>query len=84
MPENQCNEVDPPLTVTGIEQARKTGRFVKKYFEQTNMQFGQIVVKTSPFLRTVMTASHIAAELGTNKVVVDSMVSEFMSNKMFE
>ena len=32
VPSKQINENDPPLTLRGYDQARKTGQFLKKYF----------------------------------------------------
>ena len=46
---------DPPLSPTGIEQAHKTGDFLKSQ--------GIRLVFSSPFLRTVQTADAIAGKL---------------------
>lgn len=62
------NEIDPPITVRGLTQAANTGKFLKKYFSDYDMKFDQVVIKTSPFIRTIMTATQIAKELGISKI----------------
>ena len=32
VPKNKMSEIDPPLTTRGQTQAKKTGKFIKKYF----------------------------------------------------
>jgi broad specificity phosphatase PhoE len=54
------NKVDPPLTPNGIRQAEQTGRYLKEYFEEEGLAFDKIIIESSPFLRTMMTASQIA------------------------
>jgi len=56
----EVNEIDPPLTKRGIEQAKCTGVFLRSYFANYKMHFDKIVIRSSPFARTIMTANAIA------------------------
>ena len=53
---------DPPLTPLGVQQASETGKFFVEYLK--THKFDQVVIESSPFIRTMMTASAIARELG--------------------
>jgi broad specificity phosphatase PhoE len=63
---------DPSLSDLGFQQARETGQFLAKLFlesqdnqKDNSEQFdvSQLVVLSSPFLRTVQTANEIVGEL---------------------
>ena len=47
------------------------------------MSFDQIIVRSSPFIRTVMTASNIAEQLGVKSVQIDSHLGEHLDEMMF-
>ena len=53
---------DPQLTDRGINQARETGQYLRKRFKEENIL--SIKVESSPWLRTLQTASIIIQELG--------------------
>ena len=60
IPRNFENTIDVPLTKEGVAQATRTGQFLNNYFKNKNMHFDKMIIKTSPFIRTIMTASCIA------------------------
>ena len=47
------------------------------------MDFDQIIIETSPFVRTMMTASAIALELGISKIETDYTLCESLQKWMF-
>ena len=49
---------DPPLTRLGVAQAHMTGKYLKTYLKSG--KYDQIIIETSPFLRTMETAAGIA------------------------
>lgn len=59
--ESEVNFVDPPLTKIGCSQAIVTGRYLKDYFKK--LKPTKIIVKCSPYIGCIMTASNIASEL---------------------
>lgn len=61
LPEKDTLDYDPPLTKVGIAQAILTGRFLRDCFEKNEIKPSKIVVRSSPFIRTIMTASAIAS-----------------------
>ena len=56
------SKVDPQITVNGIRIAKETGAFLKK--ELSQHQIDNIIIYSSPFLRTMQTAAIVAKELG--------------------
>jgi broad specificity phosphatase PhoE len=84
VPKSQMNDDDPPLCKTGISHAEKTGLYLKKYFEDENMKFDKIIIKCSPFIRTIMTASQVAKQLGIKELLIDSSMGEYLSELIFE
>ncbi len=60
---------DPPLTSHGILQAQETGEFLKEYIDKN--EFDEIVVESSPFIRTMQTASQIAKAIGIPKIKIN-------------
>ena len=64
------NKSDPPLTERGIQQARATGDFLKKYLEDGH-HFDKVIIECSPFLRCMMTAGHIAEKLDAREVIIN-------------
>ena len=71
---------DPPLTVNGLEQAKHTGRYLQRRIpeleKQFDIKFDEIVVETSPWVRTLQTASQVAQVLGLESVEVNYLMSE--------
>lgn len=55
--------MDPPLTKRGLDQAIKTGQFLREYFIQNKYHFTDVIINSSPYIRTIMTASGIAQGL---------------------
>ena len=83
VPTQDTNQIDPPLTVCGVEQAKKTGQFLKRYFKDYGFQFEKIIIKSSPFIRCIMTAAAVAAELEQSEVHIEPIASEILLPKMF-
>ena len=54
--------LDPPLTPLGWRQAEDTGHFLKEFFDKND--YTDIIIESSPFLRTMQTASTVAKILG--------------------
>ena len=61
LPEKDTLKFDPPLTKVGIAQAIMTGRFLKDFFQKSELKPSKIIIRSSPFMRTIMTASAIAS-----------------------
>ena len=78
IPQHLHSEVDPPLTKQGRAQAKQTAKYLKDLFSKTDTLENPVVIKTSPFLRTIMTSVEIAKELGVDRVEVESSLSEYM------
>lgn len=74
---------DPPLSKLGIARSIYTGRYLKAYFEERNMHFDEIIIRTSPFVKNLTTAGLIAKELGVSKIEVDSVLVETQFNFLF-
>ncbi len=55
--------LDPELTMFGVKEAKVTGKFLKNYIHQFVKKFDKLIIKSSPFLSTMMTAAHIATAL---------------------
>ena len=72
---------DPPLTDKGVKQARETGVSLKKFLAEEGYQ--EVIIECSPFLRTMMTAAHIAKGLGHTKIRVNYLFSELMASDLF-
>ena len=72
---------DPPLTPRGIDQAICTGKFFKQYFEENG--YTDIVIESSPFLRSLQTASEVAKILGTKEIKINYLLSEWMKHSFF-
>jgi len=54
---------DPSLSDLGFAQARATGRHLAKVLKEDNFDVSQLVVISSPFLRTLQTANEIVAQI---------------------
>ena len=82
--EDTFEEYDTPLSKLGVEQAAETGRFLKKAMVDLNINTSKIVIKCSPFIRTIMTASAIAANICDEPVIeIDSRNAEILAEGFF-
>ncbi|KAG5358506.1 hypothetical protein CJU89_5098 [Yarrowia sp. B02] len=73
---------NPPLADLGHTQALEAGRYIRSLMHQTPTR---VMVHTSPFLRCVQTAAHIAEELiGCNpKIRMDAALGEWLTPDYF-
>lgn len=73
---------NPPLADLGHSQATEAGRYIRSLMQQ---QPTRVMVHTSPFLRCVQTAAHIAEELiGCNpKIRMDAALGEWLTPDYF-
>ena len=55
---------DPPLSDRGFAQASFSGQYFKDLFDKNGMEFDEIIMECSPFMRCIQTASEIAVQLG--------------------
>lgn len=77
------NGSDPPLTPDGFNQATLTGQFLCQYFQKNNMKFDKVIIETSPFIRTMMTAGQIAKAGLVKDVTVNYQASELLETYLF-
>ena len=73
---------DPPLTRNGIDQAQKTGEYLKEVLSQRG--FTKFVIYSSPFLRCLQTASEVATVLEVRDINLDFLISEVQTNGIFK
>lgn len=74
---------DPPLTRKGIQQAIETGQYLKEALLKEH-QIEEIVIECSPLLRTMMTASIFAKELGLSKIMVNFACHEHLDPDFYQ
>eukprot|EP00347_Sterkiella_histriomuscorum_P018253 403346213 len=74
---------DPPITDEGIAQAIHTGKYFKTLLNEQG-PFTQVKVESSPFLRSLMTASYIAKQLGLPNVRINYAFSEKLNPYHFD
>jgi broad specificity phosphatase PhoE len=67
---------DPPVTAVGVDQARRTGRFLA--------DAGIDDVFASPFLRAVHTATHLVSRLEDVSVRIEPGLSEHLNPAWFD
>lgn len=67
-------KIDPPLSYRGLEIATETGIGLKKYLRENN--YTQVKIFSSPFLRSLQTASRVAKEVGVDTIQIDYLLSE--------
>lgn len=48
---------DPPLSERGFEQGAFAGQYFKDVFELNGMEFDEVIIECSPFMRCLQTAS---------------------------
>ena len=77
------NEFDPPLTELGIKQAQGTGKYLANYLKKNGLSFDKVMVESSPFVRTLMTAGQIAPYLGVSEIQVNYQLSEALDTDCF-
>ena len=46
--------------------------------------YTEIIIETSPFIRTMMTAANIAKELGHAKIRINYLLTELLADHIFE
>ena len=51
------NLCDSALSDLGIQQAKATGNFFKKYLFENSFDFPKIIIECSPYLKAMMTAA---------------------------
>ena len=73
---------DPFLTPKGIQQATQTGLYIKGVIETEG--FEEVILEASPFIRTMMTAAHIAKCLNIPKIKANYLYGERYNNNNFE
>ena len=78
------NDVDPPLTKGGMQQAKLTGMYLNQYFTKNGLKFDKVIIEVSPFLRTMMTAGEIAAEFGVKDIRVNYQACEALHNHIYD
>ena len=86
IPRSETKECDPPLTKIGVAQAIITGQYLKEYFK-TEFIPTKLIIRTSPFIKSIMTACTIASQLGGNNhpvVEIDSFNSEVLTSEKFD
>ncbi len=71
---------DPPLTDKGIQQALET----RLEFQHSDLKVDEVVLESSPFIRTMMTAAGIGKELGLPKIHINYLYSEFISDRLYQ
>ena len=72
------NSDDAALTPQGIIQARETGKHLRDFFSMNGLSFDKVMVESSPFVRTLMTAGQIASQLKVPEVQVNYELTEGM------
>ena len=70
-PKDIPNQDDPSLTDFGFEQAKLTGKYLREYFNEQGLKFDKVIIETSPFIRTMQTASQIAKELNVPSITLN-------------
>ena len=73
---------DPLLTPKGIQQATQTGLYIKGVIETEGYE--DVIIEASPFLRTMMTAPHIAKCLNVPKIKANYLYGERYSKNHFK
>ena len=75
---------DPPLTMTGIQQAMHAGNYVKKRLKSVEQEyqtkFCEIKIESSPFLRCLQTGAMVAKALDRSQIQVNYYLSESKSS----
>ena len=75
------NPHDCPLTNLGVSQAHVTGQYLKEYLSRGG--YSDIVLESSPLLRTLETAAAIAHELGIGEIRVNYRLFEWLKPEFF-
>ena len=72
---------DPLLTPKGIKQATQTGQYIKTLIKTEG--FEEVIIEASPFIRTMMTAAHIAKTLNIPKIKANYLYGERYNENNF-
>ena len=75
------NKQDPRLTPHGLEEAKLTGEFVRKYLD--DIKPDKVIIECSPFMRAMTTAAQLAKEIGIYNIGVNYMFTEFLSEQIY-
>lgn len=70
---------DPPLTPLGIEQAKDQALYLKEYLKAN--EYTDVVIESSPFLRTMQTAAVVAKELNVPRIKLNCLLAKWMRVK---
>lgn len=85
--QNDTNH-DPSLTSNGLEQAQRAGAYFKRRIRQVsrdqNVNFDEIIVESSPFLKCLQTATAIASVNSIPNVHVQYRVCDTLTKPLFE
>ena len=77
------NKIDPAITKLGLAQANRTGIYLRKLIND-HYKEAEVEIKSSPFLRCLMTASCIARKLGQKEIHIDPDWHEFLDRHSYE
>ena len=75
------NVADPPLSNLGVSQAHVTGEYLRTYLAENGIE--NIIIESSPLLRTLETAAAIAHELKVAQIRINYRAFEWMSSRIF-
>lgn len=78
---------DAYLTPRGHKQATETGQFLatelQRIAAEEGRAFDEIVVKVSPFVRTMATSARICKEIGVQNVAIDYNFCELLATFLY-
>ena len=78
---------DPILTKIGHQQAIETGDYLVQRFKQIEETEGkaidQVIVKSSPFIRTMATCARICTQIKIDEVDLDYHYCEWLSTYLY-
>ena len=72
---------DPILTPVGVQQAAETGKFLADYLKEN--KYDEVILESSPFIRTLMTAAQIAKALNISQIKVNYRYSEWLDGSFY-
>lgn len=80
------NMQDPPLTNLGVQQSEHTAKVLAFMLKENDIE--EVIVESSPFLRTMMTASiflkHLKSEIPTAFMEKNQRLREILLPKYFD
>lgn len=75
--------LDPELTERGLNDARLSGDYIRSAFID-KLKFDNVKVFTSPFIRSLQTATQIAKQIGLNEVTISYRICEKLAFELCE